>query len=279
MWAKMWGEWFQVFPHVPLPPAVPNTMPAPNVSPGENRLTVSWMVGSISRGSIVGYDVRLGTGTPVRTGASPRSHTFTGLTGGQAYTATVRAVSDQGEVGAWSPGRNGTPTSPPPPAWNGRLPLPAGSRTEDFTDDYGKRSDFANAQVPLAPLGSGGVLRLQEYTTEWDTGPDDDMWGWLQAYDGGVGWVERETWFYPDGAYWPFVVGTQFFVWNDGPGWMSWAEPVQANEGLVQSWDTNGLESPGQWGEDAIVIPPHHYVQLQVLTGGTVRVVAIEQGG
>lgn len=275
LWVKERGVWVSEYPGAGAPPPpVPPTMAAPTVTPGQSRLDVRWQAVTVPSGSIDHYEFRADEAAP--SVSYTTSGTLFLLTGGRSYAVTVRAVSDQGVAGAWSPPRYGTPTSPPPPAgasWNGRLPLPAGSQTLDFTDDDQGSSDLDNGSLPLTPLGAGGVLRLINHSGEWDKGPENDQWAMIQMYDSGN---DETTVFYPTAT----TAGTKFYLWNDGPGYISWAEPVNHNEYLPQGgWDTNGLASPGMWGEDAIVLAPGQFVEMEYVAGGTVRLNRIAQAG
>jgi hypothetical protein len=252
-------------------------MPAPTVTAGVQQLTVSWSAATIPSGSIAGYEVQCGALAPVAKAASARSHVFTGLAV-QSYGCKVRAQSDKGVWGEWSPTRSGTPQAPAGSdvSWNGKLPLPAGSQTVDCSVSDADCNDLDNGNLPLTPLGRGGVLRLINHAGEWDQGPGNDQWAWIQMYDDGNDW---NTCFYPQACQSPYAVGAKFYVWSDGPGWISWGEPVGNYQWTVVGWNTNGLESPGAWGDDAIVIPPNNFVEMEVTAGGIVKINKIVPAG
>ncbi|MGY1815377.1 Ig-like domain-containing protein [Blastococcus sp. SYSU D00820] len=89
----------------PSGPARPDTQPgvpaAPVLTFGDGELTVAWSAPANEGSPITSYDVELSPGsTATVTGTS---HTFTGLTNGQSYTARVRAHNSAPNPGEWSP--------------------------------------------------------------------------------------------------------------------------------------------------------------------------------
>lgn len=95
---------------VPVPPSEPRDVHA---VAGDMRATLHWSApASPGYSEIVRYDIQVSNGQSQVVAADTRSATFTGLTNGQLYTFTVRAVNEAGR----SPGASATATpffSPP----------------------------------------------------------------------------------------------------------------------------------------------------------------------
>ncbi len=98
----------------PLNPAGPAKPTGLTATAGNTRVDLSWTAPS---GTITGYEVRRGTGSPVvwgawaATGSTTASYAVTGLTNGTAYSFQVRAVNNT-VLGAMSDTVSATPAPP-----------------------------------------------------------------------------------------------------------------------------------------------------------------------
>ncbi len=98
----------------PLNPAGPAAPTGLTATAGNTRVDLSWTAPS---GTITGYEVRRGTGSPVvwgawaATGSTTASYAVTGLTNGTAYSFQVRAVNNT-VLGAMSDTVSATPAPP-----------------------------------------------------------------------------------------------------------------------------------------------------------------------
>ncbi|HLS24495.1 MAG TPA: Ig-like domain-containing protein [Beutenbergiaceae bacterium] len=98
------------------PDVKPEAPAAPTVEFGDQELTLNWNAPANEGTPITHYDVRIspsGGGSDQVT-VTGTSHTWTGLTNGQAYTFQVRAVNDAPDPGDWSPWSAAEVPSGPP---------------------------------------------------------------------------------------------------------------------------------------------------------------------
>ena len=92
---------------------VPDAPGAPNVTPGNGQLSVSWNAPSGNGASVSGYEVqwRRGSGSWDSQTVGATSYTIRGLRNGSRYEVQVRARNSEG-WGGWSWSGYGTPTEP-----------------------------------------------------------------------------------------------------------------------------------------------------------------------
>ena len=92
---------------------VPDAPGAPNVTPGNGQLSVSWNAPSGNGASVSGYEVqwRRGSGSWDSQTVGATSYTIRGLRNGSRYEVQVRARNSEGWSG-WSWSGYGTPTEP-----------------------------------------------------------------------------------------------------------------------------------------------------------------------
>ena len=99
------------------PAAVPDTPNPPVITPGNNRLALSWDAPADNGSAITDYDIRYSIEDEEdwneysHTGAG-RANTITGLVNGTAYDVQIRARNDVGATD-WSPSSTGTPVAVP----------------------------------------------------------------------------------------------------------------------------------------------------------------------
>jgi len=153
----------------PSSPAIPFGKPKPptgvKATPGQESATITWTPGSDNGRPILEYIV---TAAPGGNGCSTSTTNclVDGLTGGTAYTFTVKARNAAGESSASQPSDAVTPTSAPvqPPAQPPVQPVPPGS---GVTPTPGPTSP----QAPSAPTKLKVRVKKRKASTSWATVP------------------------------------------------------------------------------------------------------------